>query len=164
MTMGVFVQVNTESQKAVSNPVGYVIQENGCWDWTGATKGNGYGSFVYNGRPRCAHRYLYEQHKGPIPEGFQLDHLCRNPLCVNPEHLEAVTPGMNVRRGVSPAAKRATQTHCKNGHPFDEANTYRNKRGWRSCRRCHCLKVVATKSAKRKKARAEREGLELARD
>lgn len=80
---------------------------NGCWNWTGSksakTKGRKlpcvYGGFRLNGGTMPAHRASYEIHKGKIPTGLQIDHLCRNTLCVNPAHLEAVTNEVNVRRG-----------------------------------------------------------------
>ncbi|MFJ4777405.1 HNH endonuclease signature motif containing protein [Streptomyces sp. NPDC088762] len=76
------------------------------------------------GQKRYTHRIMYEQAKGPIPEGLQIDHLCRNRACANPEHLEAVTQKENILRGTGPSAQQARQTHCLNGHPFDEVNTY----------------------------------------
>ena len=134
--MGVFVQVNEHTKKAQSYPVGYIIQESGCWDWVGG-RSHGYGAFRDHGRRRQvrAHRWMYEQAKGPIPDGLQIDHLCRNPGCVNPDHLEAVTQKTNLLRGISPLANKARQTHCIHGHQFDEANTYRGTHG-RDCREC----------------------------
>ena len=97
----------------------------GCWMWTGLTQG-GYGK--WNGRH--AHRIVYELLVGEIPPGLELDHLCRVAGCVNPEHLEPVTGEENRRR------KYASITTCKNGHAFDEANTYYRLAGGRDCRRC----------------------------
>jgi hypothetical protein len=113
-----------------------------CWDWTGGKKGTRYGGIVIgDGDPRraYAHRVVYELVRGPVPEGLELDHLCRRRFCVNPAHLEAVTHTENVRRGeaskVSSARQRA-KTHCPRGHPYDAANTYIAPRGSRTCRRC----------------------------
>jgi hypothetical protein len=88
------------------------------------------------GLRRQAHRYAYELLVGPIASGLVLDHLCRNPGCVNPKHLEPVTDRENTRRGISSAAENAKKTHCYRGHPFDERNTYVNLKGKRACREC----------------------------
>lgn len=112
----------------------------GCWVWTAGTTPNGYGTFTIGGRQegtRGAHRVAYELARGPIPPGLQIDHLCRNRLCVNPAHLEVVTNRENVLRGVGVTAMNARKTHCKSGHPFDEENTGFNRGGGRRCRRCH---------------------------
>lgn len=74
-----------------------VDRETGCWIWRAGMGAAGYGM----NNSRAAHRVMYERHKGPIPDGLVLDHLCRNPPCVNPDHLEPVTPGENTRRGNS---------------------------------------------------------------
>lgn len=70
-----------------------------CWDWGRARDGAGYGAIWYEGRVQGAHRWVYEQLVGPIAKGLDLDHLCRNPRCVNPDHLEPVTHAENIRRG-----------------------------------------------------------------
>ena len=111
-----------------------------CWEWKGGVAGKGYGSFYLNGRRIKAHRYAYQTLVGAIPEGLEIDHLCRNRKCVNPNHMEVVTRGENIRRGLWPDIGRQYQqkkTHCPQGHPYDEENTYlRPDRSGRECRAC----------------------------
>lgn len=111
-----------------------------CWQWTASTMGGRYpyGWFSKSGVKSVghAHRFSYELHNGPIPEGLVVDHLCRNPRCVRPDHLEAVTWRENLDRGdPSQADKNVVKTHCKRGHEFSEENT-RMQRGTRQCRIC----------------------------
>lgn len=82
-----------------------------------------------------AHRYVYEQVFGPIPNGLVIDHLCRNGLCVNPEHLEAVTNEVNILRGMGTPAVNSRKTHCKNGHELLPENCW-NRKGRRACKIC----------------------------
>jgi hypothetical protein len=103
----------------------------GCLWWTGAKTQDGYATAHADGRTVVAHRYVYEQTVGPIPPGLQLDHVCRTRACLNVLHLEPVTPCENTRRIV-----RTPKTHCIHGHPYDEANTYVDTRGHRTCRTC----------------------------
>jgi hypothetical protein len=88
------------------------------------------------GAQRLAHRLVYEKLVGPIPDGVELDHVCRRRLCVNPAHLDPVTHRINVLRGTSFSAVNAAKTASSKGHPLDEKNTYRMKDGGRSCRAC----------------------------
>ena len=111
-----------------------------CWIWRGSRHPGGYGQLgrlTATGRTELAHRLVYTLLVGPIPDGLTLDHICRNRLCVNPDHLEVVTPGVNVLRGIGLSAVNARKVRCKRGHPFDSANTRVNGRGERQCRACH---------------------------
>jgi len=104
----------------------------GCWLWRGSQSRGGYGRY----NETLAHRVAYELFVGSIPEGLTLDHLCRVRHCVNPEHLEPVTLGENLRRGESFSAVNARKTHCPRGHPLSGENLYRTKSGARCCLIC----------------------------
>ncbi len=106
-----------------------------CWLWT-ASLHQGYGVLWNGSRMEAAHRIAYKLLKGNIPSTLELDHLCRNPQCCNPEHLELITHRQNILRGISPAAKRAKQTHCPQSHPYDLFNTRIKPDGTRSCKKC----------------------------
>lgn len=114
--------------------------DSSCWIWTGSTNGNGYGEMRIDGRKTYAHRVSHELYIGPIPVGYDIDHLCRNHGCVSPFHIEAVTRRTNTMRGKNPDVQRARAaavTHCPHGHLYDAANTYRTKAGLRQCRTCN---------------------------
>jgi hypothetical protein len=123
---------------------GWVVAENGCHIWTGAKRSFGYGVAYIPGGGRknaklvAVHRWRYEREVGPIPPGTELDHLCRTPACCNPAHMEPVTHRENVLRGSSPAARQATQSHCKGGHPLsgDNLDPHQLRRGKRMCVIC----------------------------
>lgn len=106
-----------------------------CWVWTGHLR-RGYGTLMRNGEHGYAHRFAYESLVGPIPEGLQIDHLCRNRACVNPSHMEPVTRRENILRGEGSAAKNARKTHCKRGHILSGENLYLYKGAVRICRQC----------------------------
>jgi hypothetical protein len=108
----------------------------GCWLWRGGMA-SGYGRVRYRRRQWPAHRLLYEWMGGPVPPGLDLDHLCRQPLCVRPDHLEPVSRRENLRRGNGWAGRKARQTACVHGHPLSGANLYRWRTS-RKCRACHC--------------------------
>jgi hypothetical protein len=119
----------------------------GCWLWIGATDENGYGRFGdwQDGRTRMflPHRISYELHVGPIPDGLVLDHLCRTPSCVNPDHLDPVRQRVNVLRGN--VGKKLERTHCSKGHEFTSENTAWVARGSgksRRCRQCHAANAM----------------------
>lgn len=116
-----------------------VTKTDSCWNWTAAkTYGYGVMSFRGNGRQRTvrAHRVAYELLVGSIPAELVVDHLCRNRGCVNPEHMELVTIGENVLRGIGPTATNARASQCSNGHEYTESNTYHRSDGGRNCRAC----------------------------
>lgn len=105
-----------------------------CWYWLGSkvqTRGLIYGTHWDGIRNRRAHIVMYESEVGPVPDGMELDHLCRNTLCVNPGHLEPVTHRLNILRGESPGAKNAKKTHCPKGHSYDAKDAIR-----RYCKLC----------------------------
>lgn len=124
------------------------VKMNGtCWEWIGA-KDKGYGHFgvgghrKYGGKVIKAHQFSYEAFKGEIPKGFEIDHLCRNRSCCNPDHLEAVTHQENVKRGLTGKINHyeSKKTHCKRGHPLTIDNIRKNhliKYGKRLCIKCH---------------------------
>lgn len=126
--------------------------DDGCWIWLGSRWAR-YGKFCLPGDQRrvAAHRWAYEHFRGPVPEGLELDHLCRNIWCVNPGHLEPVTHKENVRRGMAGSvngARQRTIAHCPAGHAYDAANTCYTPRGSRTCRACQAA------SARRRRATA----------
>lgn len=124
----------------------------GCWAWTGNQNGRGYGYFYVTGLrgSRLAHRVAYEHFVGPIPEGLQIDHLCRVRHCVNPEHMEVVTNRENTLRGRA-GEHYSLRTHCKNGHPFTAENTQLRSDAGRRC--LTCRKEYDRKKWQERKAR-----------
>lgn len=129
----------------------------GCWLWLGARSGGNNGKNEYGiFDSEYAHRFSYKLYKGNIPEKFQIDHLCKNKLCVNPDHLEAVTHKVNTLRAGSVSAINSRKTHCHKGHIFDEKNTwleYKNgKKIARHCRKCHAANESVKRLKKKEKA------------
>lgn len=119
------------------------INERGCWVFSPPAR-NGYGYIGVTNedgskRNVLTHRLAYETIVGPIPVGLEIDHLCRNRACCNPDHLEPVTRSVNTLRGDSPALarqRRLSRTHCKNGHPFEGDNLRLTPKGVRMCVTC----------------------------
>lgn len=149
-----------------------VDAQTGCWNWTGMRDDHGYGRVSFNGRPRMAYRVTYELYCDEIPAGLCLDHLCRNPPCVNPEHLEPVTLGENARRGKMKERRYewlAKKTHCKSGHELEQMGKQRGCRTCTNSRRRELRKLIgpgtnlaglklgaaASVAARRKKAEAK---------
>lgn len=101
-----------------------------CWPWMANMDAHGYGKFWLSGRKITAQRAAFIMFCGPIPDSYQVDHLCFNPSCVNPAHLRAVTKSENL------STRRLSKTHCKNGHPLDADNIIFEGGGTRRCKIC----------------------------
>ena len=110
-----------------------------CWEWRGAKDTGGYGRINVQGRDDLVHRFAYVIAKGRIPDGYQIDHLCRHRWCARPSHLEAVTCRTNLLRGET-AAARTKQERCSRGHLFSGPNVYLRPDGRRECRACQRLR------------------------
>lgn len=110
--------------------------EGGCWTYDGARNDHGYGQIKVNGKLQYAHRVAYELFVGPIPDGLELDHLCRNPACFRPSHLEAVTHRENALRGESPGAIATRTGRCMRGHELTDDNVWLSGGTHRQCRTC----------------------------
>ena len=113
-----------------------------CWPWRGYISDQGYGGLKLKGRRVKAHKVVYELLIGPVPEGLELDHLCRYRHCVNPAHLEPVPHATNCQRGQAGARQKElalARTHCRKGHPYSDENVYRSPSGKRECRECKRL-------------------------
>lgn len=126
----------------------YFIDSNGCWIWTARKNKGDYGqTHWFEGKKRIsglAYRLSYIVHKGAVPEGLHIDHLCRVHACINPDHLEAVTQGENNRRGYGASAINIRKTHCPKGHPYNEENTewYARPSGGNPMRYCKLCREI----------------------
>lgn len=112
-----------------------VDRSESCWMWTAATNAYGYGYFRTPAGTRVAHRIAYELLVGPIPDGLQLDHLCRSRRCVNPQHLDPVTQAENLRRGLQ-GALRQPSAKCPKDHDYGDGTQKTATGRRRLCRTC----------------------------
>lgn len=118
----------------------YVVdRKTGCWNWTAGLNGKGYAYFWLNGGTRQAYKVAYVWKYGLVPKGLDLDHVCLNKKCVNPDHLEAVTRKEHTHRGSTLAAINFRKTRCLRGHPFTKENTFIKPSGARVCRTCQVI-------------------------
>jgi hypothetical protein len=119
-----------------------------CWEWTAYQMPSGYGMFRPGGsrNQQMAHRFSWELLVGPIPDGYEVDHRCKNRGCVNPDHLQPVPPKVNLMRSEAWSARNARKTRCPAGHAYDKANTrwYRGKRHCRACDRARPRREFAS--------------------
>lgn len=130
-------------------------KDSDCWFWKAAIDSTGYGRFQVGKKFDSAHRFAYELFKGHIQSGLHSDHLCRNRQCVNPGHIEIVTPRENVLRGTSPLAFYAKQIFCKRGHILSKENIYVRKDNRRNCIICNKTRKIITNNQEDKPCQGE---------
>lgn len=124
-------------------------QETGCWVFFAARQPTGYGQMWNGKRQEQAHRISYRIYVGEIPEGCEIDHICRNRSCVNPEHLRAVSHRENMRVSNTVMGRNAAKMFCKRGHPFEGRNLFITKTGARQCRTCINMHARNAKARRR---------------
>jgi len=132
-------------------------EDTGCWNWTACKQPTGYGNMWNGQRVEQAHRIAYRLFCGPIPEGREIDHVCRKRGCVNPDHLRAVTHRENMRVSDTVMGRNAAKLFCKRGHPFSGQNLFISKSGARQCRTC--INMHARNAKRRRKDGGQTAGL-----
>jgi hypothetical protein len=143
MAIRVPVEIRLQA-KSILDPM------SGCLLWTGCLNASGYGTIGIEGKSKLAHVVAFRTSGGTIPDGYQIDHLCRTRACIDPAHMEPVTPRENWRRGQSVGARAIRTGGCGRGHLFDEGNTYIEKGGSRKC--ITCTKMHAARRSARRRA------------
>ena len=136
----------------------------GCWLWLLKLDKDGYGCLKKNGKHWRSHRYAYETLVGPIPDGLEIDHLCRNKSCCNPSHLEVVTTQQNIQRrphSDKVGKYKLANTHCPHGHPYSGDNLRVATNGQRVCRTC-MREFMRRKRAPERNARLSQKAAEKA--
>lgn len=135
--MGTYVASREEIMARLTPAVNFLADpQGGCWEWTRPVNSWGYGQTTANGKRKAIHRLVYELFFGELPEfngdgdSIVIDHICRNKICVNPMHLQAITHTENAVLG------RLRNTHCPHGHAFEGENLRITPQGWRKCRTC----------------------------
>lgn len=132
------------------------VSHSGCWESTTCISERGY-SFIsvtispYSQVRIYRHQISYFLHNGPLERGMQIDHLCRNKKCFNPDHLDQVLPRTNYLRGNGPSAINRRKTHCIRGHAFEEGNIYWQRNGKKQCRKC--IKIRESRRCRKKNER-----------
>jgi len=117
-----------------------IDEQTRCWNWQASKDKDGYGHLGFAGKTYLAHRYFYKFYNKSIIDDLVVHHKCRNRRCCNPAHLEQLTVQQHTKIGFN-----ATKTHCKNGHEFNEKNTYYRSSGARTCRKCNLIGVIKYK-------------------
>lgn len=123
-----------------------------CWLWLASKNMAGYGQFWSGEKLVRAHRFAFEHQFGSIPPGLEIDHICGNRACVNPDHMRCVSHRENMRASNSIFGRNAVKTHCKRGHAFEGSNLYISKTGSRQCRACLAMHARNSKRRRREAA------------
>jgi HNH endonuclease len=140
---------STENNREYVLARAVVDEETGCWNWRLSLNWQGYGRASRSRGSTIAHRVAYEAFRGPVPAGLQLDHLCRNRACCNPDHLEPVTSRENTARSpVALCAVNGRKETCHMGHLLDGENLYL----WRGSRHCHTCRIERQRVRRARKA------------